>query len=147
MGSTFYNLSYHIVFSTKERTPYLSQRWRDDAFAYLGGTVRSLGGHVLAVGGVEDHVHLLVTLKPALLISDFVRDLKKGTSIWASTHHCREFAWQEGYAIFSVSASRIEAVRHYIDHQEAHHRKVDFLTELRLFLEKHGVSYSTDWLK
>ena len=103
MGSTFYSLHYHIVFSTKERRPLIGSGWRPHLHEYLGGTVRGLGGVAEAVGGVADHVHLLLSLKTTDAPAELVRELKKASSIWSAEKHEPLFSWQEGYAIFSVS--------------------------------------------
>ena len=101
------------------------------------------GGIAETIGGVEDHVHLLFSLKPTHTISDFVRELKKSSSIWTADLHERRFLWQEGYAIFTVSASICSAVKEYIERQEEHHRQRDFRAELELLLVKHGVEFKT----
>jgi putative transposase len=146
MGSTYYSLHYHWVCSTKERRPFLRDDWRPHLHEYLGGTVRGLAGVPLKIGGVQDHVHALIGLKPTHCISDFVRELKKATSVLASAHHEPQFEWQEGYSIFAVSASRMEAVSRYIERQEEHHRKRSFVEELKELLEKHGVQYDPKYL-
>jgi putative transposase len=146
MGSTYYSLHYHWVCSTKERRPMIQPSWRPRLHEYLGGTTRGLEGVPLQIGGVADHVHALIGLKPVHRLSDFVRELKKATSVWAGTHHERQFEWQEGYSAFTVSASMMEAVRQYIGTQEAHHRQRTFEEELRELLEKHGVQYDPKYL-
>ena len=146
MGSTFHSLHYHVVFSTKERRPSLRPEWRDRAHAYIGGIVRNQDGVAEAIGGVEDHVHLLLGLKTTHRISDLMRDLKKDSSTWIADNFSPGFAWQEGYAVFTVSASNVDAVRAYIGRQEEHHRKTTFADELRQFLEKHGVMHDPQYL-
>ena len=146
MGSTFFSLHYHIVFSTKERRPLIRADWRDRLHAYLGGIVRNQASVAEAVGGVEDHVHLLVSLRTTHCLADFVRDLKKDSSNWAAENSDREFAWQEGYAVFSVSATHVAAVRAYIAGQEEHHRKANFVEELKALLEKNDVTYDSKYL-
>jgi REP element-mobilizing transposase RayT len=96
MGSTYYGLHYHWVCSTKERRPFIRD-WGPSLHQYLGGTIRGLGGVPLNVGGVEDHVHALVGLKTTHCIADFVRELKKASSVWVAETHEREFECQEGY--------------------------------------------------
>ncbi len=108
--------------------------------------MRGLEGIALKVGGIEDHVHALIGLKPTHCISDFVRELKKATSLWASAQHERGFEWQEGYSIFSVSASMLETVSAYIERQKEHHRKRTFMEELKELLERHGVEYNPKYL-
>ena len=146
MGSTFYSLHYHVVFSTKERRPLIGADWRPRLHEYLGGTVRGLGGVAEAVGGVEDHVHLLVSLKTTDAPADLVRELKKASSVWAAQEHEPLFAWQEGYAIFTVSWTHAAAVRRYIGGQEDHHRQTVFLDELERVLERNGVEYDPRYL-
>ena len=145
MGSTYFSLHYHWVCSTKERRP-LIRDWRPQFHTYLGGTIRGLDGSPLIIGGVEDPVHALSGLKTTHCVADFVRELKKASSVWAAENHERDFAWQEGYSIFTVSASMIEPVRTYVAHQEEHHRKLAFSEELKRLLEKHGVTYDPKYL-
>ena len=146
MGSTFYSLHYHIVFSTKERRPFIRPEWRARLHEYLGGAIRGLGGVGEAVGGVEDHVHLLASLKTTDAPADFVRELKKASSVWVSEKHGRGFLWQEGYSIFSVSWTHVPVLHRCIANQEAHHRKVPFVDELKRLLEKNGVKYEPKYL-
>jgi REP element-mobilizing transposase RayT len=146
MGSTYYSLHYHRICSTKDRRRFIKADWRARLLEYIGGTVRGLEGIALNVGGVEDHVHALIGLKPVHCIADFTRELKKATSVWAAANHDPEFRWQEGYSIFTVSASLMEKVSRYIERQEQHHRKLTFEEELRRLLEKHGVNYDPKYL-
>lgn len=146
MGSTFHSLHYHVVFSTKERRPSLRSEWRARLHAYLGGIIRNQEGVAEAVGGIEDHVHLIASLKTTHRIADVMRDLKKDSSNWVVENFDRQFAWQEGYAVFTVSASNVEAVRDYIGRQEEHHRKATFTDELKALLEKHAVAYDSKYL-
>ncbi len=99
------------------------------------------------VGGVEDHVHLLAILKTTGAPADIVREIKKATSFWAAENHERDFAWQEGYSIFSVSWTHAESVSHYIQAQEQHHAQTPFTEELKRLLEKNGVSYDPEYLE
>ena len=146
MPSTHASLHFHLIFSTKNREPLISKDWRDELHAYLGGVVRGLDAHPEGVGGVADHVHLLVSLKPTTCLSDFMRELKKASSTWAREEKRPAFHWQEGYAAFTVSASAREAVRTYIARQEEHHRVKTFREELIEFLEKSGVPYDPRYL-
>ena len=146
MGSTYYSLHYHIVFSTRDRAPMISSERKERLHGYLGGTVRGLGGVVHAVGGVEDHVHLSVGLKTTHCIADFMRELKSQSSGWAKANLYEKFGWQEGYAVFSVSASGLAPVEKYIRNQESHHARHDFVDELRALLKKEGVDYDERFL-
>lgn len=146
MASTFLSLHYHLVFSTKDRRPFIRPDWRSRFHDYLGGTVNGLDGISQQVGGVADHVHLLVGLKATHCLADFMRELKKASSAWARTNFEPEFAWQDGYAAFTVSASVRERVLDYIRRQEEHHAQRDFASELKELLEKHGVAYDPKYL-
>jgi putative transposase len=146
MGSTYHSLHYHWVCSTKERSP-LIRNWRSQFHQYLGGTIRGLGGFPRIVGGVEDHVHALLDLKTTHCIADVIQELKKASSIWAAANHEKGFAWQDGYAIFSVSVSMLPVVQTYIERQEEHHRKLGFSEELKQLLEKHAVKYDPIYLE
>ncbi len=144
--STFHSLYFHWICATKERRPFIQPAWRGAFHDYLGGTVRGLGGTSLKVGGVEDHVHLLFALRTTHCLADFSRELKKASSIWATGHHRRDFAWQEGYTVFSVSKSVVDAVRTYIAGQEEHHRKRPFVDELEIMLRRHNLAWDPRFL-
>jgi REP element-mobilizing transposase RayT len=142
MGSTYYDLHYHWVCATKQRRPVIKPEWRTRFHEYLGGTIRGLDGIPLKVGGVGDHVHALFGLKTTHRLADFVRELKKASSTWVTSQVESGFAWQEGYAVFSVSASMREAVGQYIDRQEERHRHRSLAEELALLLRRHGIDYN-----
>jgi REP element-mobilizing transposase RayT len=142
MSSTYLSLHYHIVFGTKNREPLIDMAWRARLHEYLGGTIRGLGGYPEGVGGVVDHVHLLISLKSTHCLSDVMRELKKASSAWVHQVIGKEvFAWQEGYAAFTVSSTSLDAVRNYIANQEEHHRVMPFRKELAAILNKAGVEY------
>jgi REP-associated tyrosine transposase len=141
MGSTFFSLHYHVVFSTKERRPFIKKQWRARVHSYLGGMIRGMNGVGDCIGGVEDHVHLLISLRPAHCLADFMRDLKKDSTNWIKDNLETRFAWQEGYAAFTVSPSAVGSVRRYIAKQEAHHAKQAFVDELRELLGCAGIVY------
>ena len=104
MPSTHTSLHYHIVFSTKDREPRISRNWESTLHKYLGGIIRNIGGKPISIGGIEDHVHLLIGLKPNQCISEVVRDIKSNSSSWVHDEgYSRSFAWQEGYGAFTVS--------------------------------------------
>ncbi len=146
MPSTFLSLHFHVVFSTKDRRPLLRTDWRPELHNYLGGTVNALGGISQIVGGMAGHVHLLFGLKATHCLADFMRELKKASSKWIAERHDWEFAWQDGYAAFTVSASGRDKVRDYIRDQEKHHAPRDYVEELQTLLEKHGVTYDPRYL-
>jgi putative transposase len=146
VGSTFFSLHYHIVFSTKNRRPLIQAEWRPRLHSYLGGIIRGMNGVAEIVGGVDDHVHLLASLRPVHCIADVLRDMKKDSTNWVKENFESRFSWQEGYAAFTVSPSATNSVRNYIANQEAHHRKYSFVDELKELLAKAGVAYEEKYL-
>jgi len=147
MPSTYLSLHYHLVFSTKNRDAIITPEWRASLFDYLGGTVRGLDGISQQVGGVADHVHLLVGLKATHCLADFMRELKKASSNWVHDEmRVRTFAWQEGYAAFTVSASKCAGVRNYVATQEEHHHKKSFRDELIELLTMAEIDYDPAYL-
>jgi putative transposase len=134
----------HLVFSTKDRRPFLrDQPTRNALHSHLGGVSRQLDCPPILVGGVEDHVHLLARFGRTITQSDWVKELKRISNLWLKTlgRDYADFEWQGGYADFSVSQSNLEQVKRYITEQEAHHRKISFQDELRVLLKKH----ETEW--
>jgi REP element-mobilizing transposase RayT len=142
------SLHVHIVFATKNRQPLITPDMQERLYDYLGGIFKSEGCVLIAAGGVADHVHLLVSLNAVRPIADLMRAVKAGSSKWVheSFPDKKDFAWQEGYGLFSVSCSNVEAVKKYIAGQEAHHAKVSFRDELISFLKKHNMPYNEKYI-
>jgi putative transposase len=130
----------HIVFSTKERRPVFGPELRAQMWAYMAGICKNESMFVHAIGGVADHVHLLVRIPATLALAKAVATIKANSSRWAVEQGHR-FAWQQGYGAFSVSASVVPTVVRYIRNQEAHHRKMNFEAEFVALLKKHGVEF------
>jgi Transposase IS200 like. len=144
MSQSLAKIYVHIIFSTKHRTPFLKGRaLRLEMHRYLGGTCRTLDSPSICVGGVEDHVHLLVQLGRTWSIAEFVKEIKKESSKWIKTKDAAlaDFHWQNGYGAFSVSPSRVEELRRYIEDQEEHHKKESFQDEFRRLLRAYGVEW------
>lgn len=148
MGQSYTNLLYHIVFSMKDRKPLITAEVRSRLYEYIGGTIRGLGGVMLAIGGMEDHAHVLTKLRPDKSVSDVLRDLKANSSGWMHDVFpaLKDFSWQRGYGAFTVSASQVEKVRQYIANQEEHHRKQDFREEFIGLLRKNGIEFDERYL-
>jgi REP element-mobilizing transposase RayT len=136
----------HIVFSTKSREPWIEARIRPLLHAYLGGTSRDLGCPALAVGGVEDHVHVLLSLSRTKTIADVVEEMKTASSKWMKRQGSPDFWWQLGYAAYSVSQSHAARVVRYIALQEEHHAKKTYQDELRELLRLHQVDYDEGYV-
>ena len=139
----------HLVFSTKERRPFLrEQEVRGQMHAQLGGISKTLDCPPILVGGVGDHVHILARLGRVITQADWVKELKRVSNIWIKEkgRAYADFAWQSGYAAFSVSFSSVERVKEYIDGQEAHHAKVSFQDEVRTLLRKHQIEWDEKYV-
>jgi putative transposase len=148
MPHTYSYLATHIVFSTKDRLPTITLEIKPKLWAYMNGVIGNLGGRTLAINGMADHVHLLVLLPPTIAMSEALRTLKANSSKWLHENwgEQRKFAWQSGYAAFSVSRSGVEDVVRYIDNQEEHHRKLSYQDELLALLNKHGIEYDERYI-
>ena len=148
MASTFSNLLYHLVFTTKDRTPLIHEGLRDRLYDYMGAIIRGEGGVLLEIGGMPDHLHLLVKLKTDVAVSVLVQRIKGNSSRWINglPEHQARFEWQSGYGIFSVSQSAVEKVREYIQGQEEHHRRVSFRDELIALLQRNRIPYDERYL-
>ena len=146
MGHTFSRMVAHVAFSTKGRRPWLDADMRTKLLAYIKGIARQKDIDILALNAVEDHAHVLITLTPSQKASEIVQALKGNTSKWIHETYpdLHEFAWQRGYGIFSVSASNVAAVERYIAEQEAHHYRISWAEEYRIFLEKHGIVFDPE---
>lgn len=142
MAQSLAKVYLHIVFSTKNRRPFLeNEALRNQCHAYLAGTYKARGSDSLVVGGVADHVHILCTLGRQESISVLVRELKRESSKAMKEKGLPSFYWQAGYGVFSISPSHVPAVKQYIKAQEAHHKKESFQSEFRRLLKKYEVEY------
>jgi len=133
----------HLVFSTKERRPFLrDHQIRQSLHAYLGAISKQLGCAPIVTGGIEDHVHHLARFSRSITQAEWVKELKRVSNLWLrKEHRLKQFEWQGGYADFSVSASNLEQVREYITNQANHHKTISFQHELRSLLQRYGVNY------
>ncbi len=148
MSGTYSQLLLHIVFSTKERIPWITPDVADRLYPYIGGIIRAEKGVLYDVGGIEDHLHLYLRWRPDGAVSDLMRTVKARSSKWLhdTFPNLRVFAWQEGYGVFSVSKSQEEAVKKYIAGQAEHHKKEDFKSELLRILRAHGVEFDEKYV-
>ena len=144
MPQSLANVLLHVIFSTKNREPFLRDpKLQKNIHAYLTGAFKNLDSPALIVGGAADHVHVLCQLSRNISIADLVKETKMQSSKWAKTgdRGVGSFKWQNGYAVFSVSQSNASRVRRYIANQEEHHRKKSFQEELRIFLRRHEIEF------
>jgi len=144
MPQSLSDVTLHLIFSTKERYPFLDQEIRDSMHRYLATLCRDLGSTCHKVGGVSDHAHLVTSLPRTLSQSQLLEDIKKKSSKWikeVDNEKYGKFAWQSGYGAFSVSRSNLEEVIRYVAKQEEHHMQLSFQDEYRAFLTKHQTEY------
>jgi putative transposase len=145
MSHTYAQNTLHVVFSTKERRRTISPELQPRLHSYVAGICKKCGMIVHAVNGMEEHIHLLIQLPPTLSLSDGVLAIKSNSSRWAREQG-QKFAWQEGYAAFSVSASNMPAVIRYIQNQKAHHKKMTFDVEFLALLKKHRIEFDPKYV-
>ena len=143
MPQSLSNILVHLIFSTKDRQPWLGKDVREKAHAFLAGAVRQCECEAYRVGGVADHVHLAVRLSRTLSVADLVKETKTASSKWLKTQNAKltGFSWQQGYGVFSVGMSQKDTLLQYIDNQEEHHRTHTFQDEYRAFLKKYKIDY------
>ena len=142
MAHTYCSLSFHCIFSTKERSKWIAPEIQDRLWAHMGGIAREHRMKALAAGGMEDHAHLLLSLPATVNIAEAMQAIKGGSSHWMHEQcAARGFAWQEGYGPFSVGTSQVEATIAYIAGQKEHHRNRDFQAEFVAFLKRNRTEY------
>jgi putative transposase len=140
MSHRYASLLVHCVFSTKERKPLIPEPMKSKLWAYIGGIARANKFKALAVGGMLDHVHVLLSLPATLTVAKALQLIKGGSSKWMNDHSPkRSFAWQDSYGAFSIGISQVGDTIRYINTQEQHHKKVSFEVEFRQFLKRHGI--------
>src|SRR5947209_3263600 len=130
----------HVVFSTKNRRNTIREDFRKRLWSYMGGIARAHQLHAIIIGGMGDHVHLLLAVPSTIAIGRAVQLIKMGSSSWVRENESKLFQWQEGFAAFSVSQSNLERVKAYIRDQKIHHRRMSFAEEWNALLEKHGIT-------
>jgi putative transposase len=142
MAHTYCSSLFHCVFSTKERRTIIAPEVQPRLWAYMGGVAREHEMKALAVGGMGDHAHLLLSLPSSMPIANAMREIKSGSSRWMhETCLAPTFEWQEGYGAFTIGQGQVEATLAYIAGQEEHHRKRDFQAEFVAILKKHRIAY------
>ena len=143
MGHSFWNIHVHAIFTTKDRKPLILPSFQARLYDYIGGIIRQEVGQPVHIGGTDNHLHVLFDLRGDVSLSQAMRQVKSLSSGWVHGNFSDggDFAWQSGYAAFSVTQSSVASVRRYIDKQAEHHAKVTFEEDLTAFFERHGVKY------
>jgi REP element-mobilizing transposase RayT len=130
----------HVVFSTKDRQKTIAPIFQPNLWAYVAGVGKKDGIFLYDIGGMEDHLHLLMRLPPTAALAKAINSIKSNSSRWANQEG-QKLAWQQGYGAFSVSASLVPTVREYIQNQKVHHEKLSFEEEFLALLKKHRVEF------
>ena len=148
MGQSLSKVYLHIVFSTKNRHPFITTDIRDEVHKYLGGVAKQHDSSALMVGGVADHIHMLCVLNRTQSQSSLLMEIKRASSLWIKQRfkHMNQFAWQGGYGAFSVDPSNLDAVIAYIKNQEEHHRVRTFQEEYRLIMTRYKVEWDEKYV-
>jgi putative transposase len=148
MANTYTQIYLQIVFSVKGRQNLIHKNWKDELHKYICGVVNGKDQKVYAIGGVADHIHILVSIKPTILISDLVRDIKANSSKWINDNHyiIGKFQWQDGFGAFSYSQSHLDNVIAYINNQELHHQNKTFKDEYIELLHKFNIEFDEKYL-
>jgi len=148
MAQTLVSLLIHTVFSTKNREPMITSEVEPELYAYLGGTLKNLDSRCLAVGGTENHIHLLVSQSKKITLSHVMEEVKKSSSKWIKTKGSafQSFGWQDGYGAFTIGESQIDALKPYISGQKERHKKLTFQQELVALLRKYRVEYDERYI-
>lgn len=148
MANTFSQIYNHVVFSVKGRQNLIQAKWKEELHKYICGIVNGKEQKVYAIGGVADHIHILVSIKPSIALSDLVRDIKANSSKWINEKELvvGKFQWQKGFGAFSYAQSQLDTVIAYINNQEQHHQKKAFKDEYKEMLQKFNIAYDEKYL-
>jgi putative transposase len=148
MAHTYVNCLMHVVFSTKERRNYICTELQEKLYSYIGGIAREYKSTLLAAGGIDNHIHLLLSIPSTISVSELIKNIKGSSSHWVhqSFPQYHSFSWQEGYSAFSVSISQVQNTIKYINSQQEHHKGKSFELELVAFLKKHQIPYDERYL-
>ncbi|MDP2335666.1 MAG: IS200/IS605 family transposase [Bacteroidota bacterium] len=141
MPQSLAKVNVHIVFTTKYGQEFIKDEIRDELHSYVIGVLSNLGSYTYEIYANPDHIHILCTLPRTITMADLVSKIKTSSSKWIKHLGIPDFYWQDGYGIFSVSASKIAAVKKYILSQPQHHKEVDYKDEFRLFLKENGIEF------
>lgn len=148
MANTYNQIYIHLVFAVKYRDAVIDKSWRQELFQYMIGLIENRKHKVYAIGGMSDHIHILVSLSPKQAISELVLEIKRASSLWIKEKQfvrC-QFAWQEGFGAFSYGKSQVDHVVKYIQNQEVHHAKRSFKDEYISFLKLFGIEYDEKYV-
>ena len=148
MADTYTQIYIQTVFAVQGRLSLIRNEWRDELFKYITGIVRNQDQKLYVINGIPNHIHLLLSLKPPVTLSDLVRDIKANSSRFINENRwvMGKFQWQEGFGAFSYGHSQLDSVIAYIKNQDEHHRKKTFKEEYLTLLKKFNIDYNEKYL-
>ena len=146
MPQSLAKIYIHCVFSTKKRIPLIIDAVRKDLHSYIIGTLANLGSYVYEIYANPDHIHVLCTLPRTITVAELISKMKTSSSKWIKKQGIKNFSWQDGYGVFSVSSSKLRVVENYIMNQAEHHGKLSFKDELRDFFKEYKVEYDEQYV-
>jgi len=148
MANTYSKIYVQIIFAVKHRQSYISEKWEKELYKYINGIVRGTSNKLYAIGGVQDHLHLLISYRPSVCLSDLVRDIKSNSSGFVNRKGYVDsgFQWQKGYGSFSYGQSQVSDVIRYIENQKTHHKHHTFREEYLAFLRKFNIDHDEKYL-
>ena len=148
MANTFTQIHIHSVFAVQNRISLINKDWQDRLYKYIIAIIQNHGHKVLSIGGMSNHVHILIGFRPTQSLSSLMQEVKRDSSAWINQNQfvMGKFSWQEGYGAFSYSKSQISSVAKYIENQEKHHSRQTFIEEYRKILENFGIEYDNRYI-
>ena len=148
MANSYTQLYVQLIFAVKYREALLKKEWREELFKYITGIVQSHRHKMIIINGVEDHVHLFVSMNPNQSVSDLVREVKRSSAMWLNKNKYikARFQWQKGYGAFTYSKSQSSNVIRYIENQEKHHQSISFHDEYRSLLTKFDITFNEKYI-
>lgn len=148
MANTYSQIYIQIVFAVEGRQNLIGREWKDELYKYITGIVKNENQKLLAIGGVSDHIHILLNIKPSIALSDLVRDIKSNSSRFVNEKRFvrGKFSWQEGFGAFSYSISQLDDVIRYIQNQEDHHRETSFKDEYLKYLKRFEIEFDENYV-
>ncbi|MDL2315326.1 IS200/IS605 family transposase [Bacteroidales bacterium OttesenSCG-928-C19] len=148
MPNTYTQIHIHVVFAVQNRMSLISKEWESRLHQYIVGIIQNQGHKVLSIGGISDHIHLLIGFRPAQSLSSLMQIVKRDSSNWINQNRLtrERFSWQEGYGAFSYSKSQLSQVINYIETQEEHHKKRTFVEEYKKILQDFGIEYDEKFI-
>ena len=148
MANYQYKIPTGFVFAVKNRTALIDKKWKDNLYKYITGIIQNNKHKLLTINGMQDHLHILIGMRPNQAISELVQIIKKKSSNWINENKLTlfPFNWQAGYGAFSYSKKDLENIINYINNQEEHHKKTTFTSEYIQFLQENNISFNPAFL-